>query len=381
MLQEFLNAKPLYYDEIDYTRMPRVYEKLKDHFIPTKIIHLVGTNAKGTTGRFLASALYDIGYKVAHYTSPHILRFNERIWMDGEEVSDDVLEFHHDILQKILGKQDSQALSYFEYTTFLAMLIFNSCDYIILEAGLGGEFDATSVFPKTLTLITPIDFDHEAFLGSNIANIARTKLNAIQNTAIIAEQKFDEVKVITRELELEKSLDIYEIKDLLDDEDIPKIDAISENLSLVSYLRQNLSHAISALKFLDIKYDINNFDEAKLFGRLSKISDNIIVDVGHNPLAATAILNALSPNKYILVYNSYQDKNYKKILSILKPLIQHVEIIEIEHQRIESQKLMKEVLEDLDIDYVSYEKIEESKNYLVFGSFCVVEAFMKGYNG
>ena len=72
-LQEFLNNKPLYYDNIDYTRMPRLYKKLKDYFVPSKIIHLIGTNAKGTTGRFLASALCDMGYKVAHYSSPHIL--------------------------------------------------------------------------------------------------------------------------------------------------------------------------------------------------------------------------------------------------------------------------------------------------------------------
>jgi len=381
MLQEFLNSKPLFYDEIDYTRMPRVYEKIKDHFVPTKIIHLVGTNAKGITGRFLASALYDLGYKVAHYTSPHILKFNERIWLDGLEVSDDVLEFYHDILQKVLGEEDSKSLSYFEYTTFLAMLIFNTCDYIVLEAGLGGEFDATAVFPKALTLVTPIDFDHEAFLGSNIKDIAETKLNAIQNTAIIAPQKFNEVMDISKELELEKSLNIYEIDEFLDNEDRVKIESISKHLSLAPYLQQNLSHAVSALKFLDIKYDINNFDKAKLFGRLTKLNDNIIVDVGHNPLAATAISNALSPNKYILVYNSYQDKNYKKILSILKPLILHVEIIDIDNQRVESKKLMQEVLEDLNISYLKFEKIDDSKRYLVFGSFSVVEAFMKGYDG
>jgi len=381
MLEDFLNSKPLYYDEIDYTRMPYVYAKIKEHFIPTNIIHLVGTNAKGTTGRFLASALHASGYKVAHYTSPHILKFNERIWLNGFDVDDDVLEFHHDILQKILPEPDLNALSYFEYTTFLAMLIFNTSDYIVLEAGLGGEFDATSVFDKTLSLVTPIDFDHEAFLGSKISDIARTKLNSIQNNAIIATQKFEEVNEVAKEIALQKSINIYTISDFLDEGDKTKIEQVSKNLSLVSYLSENLSLAVAALKFFNIEYEVEDFNEAKLFGRLSKITDNIIVDVGHNQLAAEAILKSLSPNKYILVYNSYQDKNYKKILDVLKPLILHVEIIEIDNQRAESLNLIQDALKDLGIEYSAFEEIDDSEKYLVFGSFSVVEAFLKEYNG
>lgn len=91
MLKKFLDRKPLYYDKIDYTRMPLVYEKIKDNFSKQKVIHLVGTNGKGTTGRFLASALHKKGFKTAHYTSPHILEFNERIWIDSKNVSDENL--------------------------------------------------------------------------------------------------------------------------------------------------------------------------------------------------------------------------------------------------------------------------------------------------
>lgn len=381
MLKEFLDAKPLYYDEIDYTRMPRVYKKLKDHFIPTKIIHLVGTNAKGTTGRFLAASLYAMGYKVGHYTSPHILNFNERIWQNGLDVRDETLEFHHDILQNILDDKDLESLSYFEYTTFLAMLTFNTSDYIVLEAGLGGEHDATAVFEKYLTLVTPIDFDHEAFLGNDIKKIAKTKLNAIQNSAIIAEQKFDEVFDILNELESSKNINIYKIDDLLEDKDRKSIQTISKELSLAPHMSRNLSHAISALKFLNLTYEIDDFKEAKLFGRLTQIKENIIVDVGHNPLAASVILDTLSPNKYILVYNSYQDKNYKKILEILKPIINKVEIIDIQGQRVESIKLMQELLEDLDIQHSIFEKIQNENKYLVFGSFIVVEEFIKRFDG
>ncbi|MDX1295380.1 MAG: bifunctional folylpolyglutamate synthase/dihydrofolate synthase, partial [Sulfurimonadaceae bacterium] len=121
-LSEFLDAKPLYYDEIDYDRMPRTYEAIKEHLKLPKIIHLVGTNGKGTTGRFIANALFRNGMHVGHYTSPHILTFNERIWIDGANVDDATLETAHEALFALLGQERADALSYFEYTTLLAMV-------------------------------------------------------------------------------------------------------------------------------------------------------------------------------------------------------------------------------------------------------------------
>ncbi len=379
MLQQFLDKKPLYYDEIDYTRMPRVYQKIKNKLPNVRTIHIVGTNGKGTTGRFLASSINSQGFKVGHYTSPHILKFNERIWLNGSSVSDKLLEQAHILLQQLLSKEDADALSYFEYTTLLAMLLFKECDYVILEAGLGGEFDATAVFDKALTLVTPIDFDHEAFLGSSIVEIASTKLNAIQNNAIIAVQKFSEVKEVAKKLSKDKKLNILEVETLLDTDDYEKIKKISTNLQLAEYLTQNLQLSIAALKFFGIKYNITDFDNAKLFGRLSKIDENIIVDVGHNPLAAESILKALQGEKYILVYNSYKDKNYKKILSILEPIVEHIEIIELHDERAESKELLRSSLYDLGIPFKSFEDIEKGSKYLVFGSFSVVENFLKKY--
>jgi len=379
MLKKYLDEKPLYYDEIDYTRMPRVYEKIKSHFNIPKIIHMIGTNGKGTTGRFLASSLDSIGYKVGHYTSPHILEFNERIWLNGENVSDELLDKTHINLQNILTKEDSYSLSYFEYTTLIAMLIYKRCDYVVLEAGLGGEHDATAVFKKELTLVTPIDFDHEAFLGSTIEEIATTKLNAIDKNAIISSQKYKEISAIVKEISLKKRARIFEIEEFLDKKDLINIDIIAKNLDLVQYLQNNLQLSISALKFLKINYKVEDFLNSRLFGRVSKISDNILLDVGHNPLAATSIVKALSGDKYVLIYNSYKDKNYKEILSILKPIIKHVEIIDIFDERIESKAALQNVLNELKIEYTSLNNITSKNNYLVFGSFSVAEAFLSEY--
>jgi len=376
MLKDFLQNKPLYYDEIDYNRMPKVYERIKSNFKRVKIIHIIGTNGKGTTGRFLATALYKIGFSVGHYTSPHILNFNERIWIDGFDVSDDMLNLSHEKLLNILTKQEADTLSYFEYTTLLAMLIYEDVDYVVLEAGLGGEHDATAVFDNILTLVTPIAKDHEAFLGNSIKEIATTKLNAVQNMAIFAQQADVEVYNVAELLKIKYK----KVSFFIDKEDKKKIIEISKELSLAPYLQDNLSLAISALKYLKIDYNSTNLLKSKLFGRLSKVNNNIIIDVGHNTLAAKAILETLNGAKYILIYNSYKDKAYKEILRILKPIIEHVEIIDIAEERIEEKNKLEDTLKELNIVYNSFKDIDKNNKYLVFGSFSVVEKFLKAYD-
>lgn len=379
-LDDYLGAKPLYYKHIDYTRMPRVYEKLKHSLKIPKIIHIIGTNGKGTTGRFLANALYNIGFSTGHYTSPHILEFNERVWLNGFNIGYEELEDAHVELQRVLTSADSDSLSYFEYTTLLAVIALKECDYIVMEAGLGGEFDATAVFPKVLTVVTPIAHDHEAFLGSTIEQIATTKLNAVQNSAIVAYQTNDEVYSVADKISCDKSLNIYRVDDFLDIVDKEKIEVISNRLSLVSYLKENLSLSIAALNFLKIDYEVSNFQSPPLFGRVTKISENIIVDVGHNALAASSIAKALKDKKYIIIYNSYKDKNYKEILSILKPIALRIEIIEIDDERVELIELIKSTLNNLEIEYNIFKEIKPEYNYLVFGSFSVVERFLREYN-
>lgn len=382
MLQEFLDAKPLFYDEINYDRMPRVYKRIAVHFKLPKIIHIIGTNGKGTTGRFLSTALYREGYHTGHYTSPHIMEFNERIWFNGANVSMELLEATHQDLLAILTEEESESLSYFEYTTLLAMLFFSGkSDFVVLEAGLGGEHDATAVFTNELTLVTPIDRDHESFLGNDIESIAKAKLSAIQKAAVTAKQKYDVVYDICKELQEEKTLQIFQLDELLDEKDREKIAVVVQKEALADYLRENLSLAVAALKYFQIDYIAEDFYDAKLFGRLWVLEKNILVDVGHNTLAAESILRSLKNNKYTLVYNSYKDKNYKEILSILKPLIEKVELIDIYNTRAEQSSFLYKALDELDIQYSKFEKIEEKKKYLVFGSFSVVEAFLKVYRG
>ncbi|MBA1438303.1 MAG: bifunctional folylpolyglutamate synthase/dihydrofolate synthase [Epsilonproteobacteria bacterium] len=379
MLEDFLNQKPLYYKEIDYTRMPRAYASIKEKLKIPKIIQMIGTNAKGTTGRFLAQALRLSGVTVGHYTSPHIMCLNERIWIDGKDIEDAVLEAKHERLQEILPQEFIASLSYFEYTTLLAMLAFEACEYVVLEAGLGGEYDATVVFENILTVVTPIDMDHEAFLGDSIEAIATTKLNAIKKEAIIAKQKHESVYGIAKEIVQRKEAVLHSVDDILNQEEQHYIKKVA--CQIPQYLRDNLLTSMAAAKLLGFMCDPKGCIEARLFGRMSKVADNVIVDVGHNALAAHSISKALSPKKYVVVYNSYKDKDYASILKILQPIIKELQIIEVDDPRIAEQNEIERVAESLLLSYRKFDKIAPNEEYLVFGSFSVVATFLKGFNG
>jgi len=374
-LAEFLNKKPLYYAEIDYTRMPRAYASIKDKLHIPKIIHLVGTNGKGTTGRFIANALVALGKDVGHYSSPHIERFNERIWMNDENVSDAVLEVAHNKLQDLLSQDFLNTLSYFEYTTFLAILVYEKCDYVVLEAGLGGEFDATNAFTSVLSVITPIGLDHEDFLGSTVKEIATTKLRSVQNKAIVAEQVFTEVFEVAQEM----NADFISYDKCLNKEDFLVAQEISNEINLPLYLKENLLLSMAVLRELGFTIKKNLFNSQRLEGRMQKISANVTVDVGHNTLAAEAISRSFCEKSVNLVYNSYRDKDYLSILAILKPIVKEVQIIELDDERVVNKDDLIHAIRENGLDYKDFNTVDETEDYLVFGSFLVVEAFKKRF--
>jgi len=376
-LNNFLAQKPLFYDVIDYERFPKAYRVIAQLLPKPKLIHLVGTNGKGSTGRFLATALYRAGKKTGHYTSPHILRFNERIWMDGAEISDQKLEESHQKLLSLLPREVAESLSYFEYTTLLAMVAYEGCEYVVCEAGLGGEFDATNAFDKVLSIFTPIDFDHAAFLGTTIDSIAATKLRSMQHSALLGKQKHPEVETIAKTVAAEKGCTLYTLSERV----TPFIETAALQLAtkngLSDYLRDNLMLAMAAYEMLGYQADEALFDQDALFGRLSPIAPNITLDVGHNALAAESIAKAYAGKKVTLVYNTYGDKDYREILRILKPVIESVKIIGVDEGRIVKRDELENVLNELNIPFASFETIREDKEYLVFGSFSVAETFLK----
>lgn len=378
-LQQFLENKPLFYEVIDTTRMPHAYESVKEYFTLPRIIHIVGTNGKGTTGRFLAQMLYACGLHVGHYTSPHIVKFNERIWIDGEDIDDATLDFYHQKLLSILSIQFQKSLSYFEYTTLLAMLIFcDQCDFVVLEAGLGGEFDATDVFEKVLSIITPIGLDHQAFLGENIEAIAQTKINSVKNNFVLAKQYEQEVYGIARDKASQIDKKLFEVASFFEAKACENIASYVKQQGYSSFLRDNFMTALCALKVLGYDSDLDALQPLSLKGRCQKIYPNVTIDVGHNQMAALALVKHFGKNKVILVYNSLKDKDYHAILDILKPIVLEIQVIDIQSPRAAEQDALYRVASSLDISISPFIGIQKDKEYLVFGSFLVVEAFLKG---
>ena len=372
----FIEQKPLYYKEIDHERVHKAYALLKPYIKKPTVIHLVGTNGKGSTGRIMATLLHEKGTKVGHFSSPHILKFNERIWLEGEDSSDEVLEEGHERLYEILGQEICDGLSYFEYTTLLAFVVMEDMEVIVLEAGLGGEFDATNVVAKELSVITPIGLDHQDFLGDMIDKIATTKLNSIEDRVIIGFQNSIEVEGIALDIAKEKNAKITFLKDLVIREEIL---LLTQEMGWSLYLYENALLAVNALDILGLEYDIESLKKVKLFGRFYKLMPNVRIDVGHNLLAVEAIVEELKTQKekIVLIYNSLDDKDYHEILKTFRPFIKRVEILPIETQRAVDINLLHKSLEELTISYTNFQSIKEKNNYLVFGSFYVVESFIK----
>ncbi|HEX5670425.1 MAG TPA: bifunctional folylpolyglutamate synthase/dihydrofolate synthase, partial [Sulfuricurvum sp.] len=280
-------------------------------------------------------------------------------------------------LSGFLDAKTAESLSYFEYTTLLAMVAFERCEYVVLEAGLGGEFDATNVFDKVLSIFTPIDFDHSAFLGATIESIATTKLRSMRHHALLGIQKHSEVETIAHKIASDKNCQLYTVQELADS-DIHTIGLqLALKNSLSDYLRDNCELAMAAFELLGYKAQEAYFDQNALFGRLSRICENVTLDVGHNALAASAISEAFQGTKITLIYNTYADKDYRGILSLLANIIESVEIISVEEERIVPQALLEATLNDLGLEYRLFESIDPAKEYLVFGSFSVAEAFLK----
>ncbi|QKE27844.1 bifunctional folypolyglutamate synthetase / dihydrofolate synthetase [Arcobacter acticola] len=372
-LEEFLEHKTLYYDKIDFTIVKSSWDLLSKKITLPFVIHIVGTNGKGSTGRFLAHYLHKKDYKVLHYSSPHIMKFNERIWINGNDVSDENLQDAHKFLQELYPIDLLSKLTYFEYTTLLAFYLSKDFDYLVLEAGLGGEFDATNVVENNLSLITTIGLDHQSFLGNTVSEIAATKMRSVDNKMLIGYQVFDEViktayKVKEQILEQRnRNIEIIEIKEF---------EKYNINDKFASYLKRNLHLVITCLNELKIDIDLTLFDDVKLFGRCQKLRSNITIDVGHNPLAAHVIVKEFENKKITLIYNSYKDKDYEEVLKILKPIIKKIIIIPLEDKRVVEKKSLLKVIEQLNLLSDDTIKIDENEEYLVFGSFLVVENFL-----
>lgn len=380
-LEDFLENKPLFYKEINRARMPNTFKFVQGAFKIPKIIHIIGTNGKGSTGRFLAQMLAR-GHSVGHYTSPHIFEFRERFWMNGAVASADALETAHKRLIKILPAEVARSLSYFEYATLLCAPLFEGCDFFVCEAGVGGEFDATNVFDKCLSLFTPIGFDHTALLGDTLEQIATTKFNAMADVALMNDEMSELCADIARGIATKKGATLKFASQNLSSEDKNEIKIYAEKFGLPEFLRSNLTLSSSAFKELGFSLNLANLGALDLNGRCENIAPNVTIDVGHNEMAAQALMKRFAGKKLNLIFNAFADKDIKAVLKAIKPIVKKTHIIEYETPGRElATAQVKEALRQLDMEFEDFTDVRADEEYLAFGSFYLVEAFLKRYRG
>lgn len=378
-LKAFLETKPKEYHKFDPSRFIQIYKDFKNAFfeIQAKVIHVVGTNGKGSTGRFLTLLLADQNFKVLHFTSPHVFEFRERFFVNGSVVEESVLENAH---QQLQSHAFSSACSYFEYATLLAVMLAKDCDYLVLEAGLGGEFDSTNALEKTLSVFTPIDYDHKEFLGDSLESIATTKLKAMGSLSIIAPQQ-ELVLNIAQKIAKEKHAQLIVVQN-----EISKgVKDYIERHYLAHFLAMNLEVALKAFETLlpcNKQEVLKNLKPLNLIGRCELLSPNILIDVGHNPHSAKALkeeIKRVFNAPIVLIYNCYQDKDAFLVLEILKPVVKKVLILELHEERVIKLEKLKGILETLGLEHALFEDVKENENYLVYGSFLVANAFYERY--
>ena len=182
-----------------------------------KVIHITGTNGKGSTSTTVETILLEAGFKVGKYTSPHILHFNERIAFNNEYISNSDIAKYYEKVKTIINKYNIPA-TFFEVTTAMMFEYFKDvkADYVILEAGMGGRYDATNICDNMVSVITNVSLEHTEYLGDTIYKIAREKAGIIKNCpyTIYADSNPDVKKAIDEETNssvnvLEKYKDAY----------------------------------------------------------------------------------------------------------------------------------------------------------------------------
>ena len=280
-------------------------------------VHIAGTNGKGSTTAFMRAIIEAEG-KTAHiYTSPHLVRFNERITLASKEIADDILL---DVLQRVMEANAGQPLSFFEATTAAAFLAFSehAADYAIIEVGLGGRYDATNVFDPVASIITPVSYDHAEFLGRDLAGIAREKAGIIKDhVPVFAGRQEDLVQAVLR---IEAAKHRAPIQFLMEDfrayreQDRMVFDADDILLDLPrpalvgSHQIDNAGVAIAAARNLGLSDKaiskgltsvswparLQNLTTGPYAEMMAASGGELWLDGGHNPHAAAALANVMA---------------------------------------------------------------------------------------
>ncbi len=310
----------------------------------TKFIHIAGTNGKGSVCEMINNILVNAGYKVGKYISPHLIRYNERITVNNEEITDkemsDILE---EISKKveIYNKEHDIPVKEFEVITTLALIYYarQKCDFVVLETGLGGLYDCTNIANGLISIITNIGLDHVDILGKTIEEITMQKAGIIKPNNDVIECYQDKVTdIIKKEFEKKNSklhlINPEDVENYVFDEEYQKIDYKKyKNIKINLKGKCQIYNAAIALECVEILknkgYQIK--EEAVRKGlstvihkaRFETIKENpkIIFDGGHNENAINNLTNTINmyyPDKEkVYIVSLLKTKDYRKVIEII----------------------------------------------------------------
>ncbi len=351
-------------------------------------VHVAGTNGKGSTAAMLESILRAAGIRTGLYTSPHLERINERIRINGEDISDDDFaaawtRVHATIESLLASGQLSAHPTYFECITALAFVAFAESDvaFAVYEVGLGGRLDSTNIVMPEVAVITSIDFDHESFLGHSIAEIAGEKAGIIKQAAwVVSSAERPEARTVIAKRCNEQGARLVEVDEAwkLEESGISggcyravatsvesrtKI-ALEPPLPGRFQIRNALAAATAARLLAERGFPVANdaiergIRSVRWPGRLERLSERpaVYLDGTHNPAGAKELLNFWRENfagrRIFLVYGAMRDKAVDEIAGLLFPSADFVILTEPLQPRAISAPLLAEMTAHLAKDSI-----------------------------
>lgn len=310
-----------------------------------RTVHVAGTNGKGSAATFLSSILLQSGQSIAQFSSPHLVRFNERFKINGIDYPSDKLAAK---LNYILQLAPDEA-TFFEITTALAAQIFSdeNIDLAVMEAGMGGQSDATATFMGEMTILTPISLDHTDYLGATTEEIAREKIGIVKpGTSVISAKQSDDVRIVIEEYCQKNICSLYALGSEFSVmwNQFGSLDYQGINIAMSKltpgirgrYQSENVAVAVAAAEIL-AKNGINittsaltkGIENASWPGRMELITGlpRILLDGAHNPAGASALAEALVDYSYtrlLVVTGVCNDKDVERIFD---PLLPHIDAL------------------------------------------------------
>lgn len=325
---KYIHQTPKFSRVLGNDLLRALLEKMNNPHKELSFIHIAGTNGKGSAAAMISQILTESGFRVGLYTSPYIMRYNERIKINGADITDEDLADEATLVRDIIKKYDTP-VSEFALGTAMAMDYFNKnkCDFVVLETGLGGRLDATNVIERPLlSVIMSIALDHTQYLGGTIPEITREKCGIIKKdcpTVVYPDIQSDALEII-KEVCAEKNSKLYVSKppEIEKDNDF-SYDGKQYTLALSGeFQKYNAAAVLTAIKALrKMGYDIpdaavdKGLKTAVNPARFERLDCGIVLDGAHNPSAAAALAQTVrkSGKKAALCVAMMLDKDITEV--------------------------------------------------------------------